>query len=200
MAFDEPRAGETQVPAWHKGHARETPRQSGSRQGRFLTLPNSGGACKRINKNSRRSRQEPPRTLSRPATSTTRWSRVWAMPARIPPSDIESTALYHGIHGRQFGCYRMLAHRFPFGIYYRETATRTSARRARSPTRPQLAPVGTRVAGLRKFRAHVAQASCLRVNRASVPGVRLQRNGAGAPLTRKQDACATSARLRKVCP
>ena len=40
-------------------------------------------------------------------------------------SDIESLALYHGIHGRQFGCYRMLAHRFPFGIYYRETATRT---------------------------------------------------------------------------
>ena len=31
-------------------------------------------------------------------------------------ADIESLALYHGIHGRQFGFYRMLAHRFPFGI------------------------------------------------------------------------------------
>ena len=30
-------------------------------------------------------------------------------------NDIESLALYHGIHLRQFGFYRMLANRFPFG-------------------------------------------------------------------------------------
>ena len=35
-------------------------------------------------------------------------------------ADIESLALYHGIHGRQHGCFRMLASRFPFGIYYLE--------------------------------------------------------------------------------
>jgi hypothetical protein len=40
-------------------------------------------------------------------------------------ADIESLALYHGIHLRQFGFFRMLAHRFPFGIYYRETETET---------------------------------------------------------------------------
>ena len=40
-------------------------------------------------------------------------------------ADIESLTLYHGIHLRQFGFYRMLAHRFPFGIYYRETTTET---------------------------------------------------------------------------
>ena len=40
-------------------------------------------------------------------------------------ADIESLALYHGIHSRQFGFYRMLAHRFPFGIYYRETKIET---------------------------------------------------------------------------
>jgi len=40
-------------------------------------------------------------------------------------ADIESLALYHGIHSRHFGCYRMLAHRFPFGIYYRETDAET---------------------------------------------------------------------------
>ncbi len=40
-------------------------------------------------------------------------------------ADIESLALYHGIHSRHFGFYRMLAHRFPFGIYYRETETET---------------------------------------------------------------------------
>jgi len=38
-------------------------------------------------------------------------------------ADIESLALYHGIHSRHFGFHRMLAHRFPFGIYYRETET-----------------------------------------------------------------------------
>ena len=40
-------------------------------------------------------------------------------------ADIESLALYHGIHLRQFGFFRMLAHRFPFGIYYREIKTET---------------------------------------------------------------------------
>ena len=40
-------------------------------------------------------------------------------------ADIESLALYHGIHSRQFGLYRMLAHRFPFGIYYREAQSET---------------------------------------------------------------------------
>jgi plasmid stabilization system protein ParE len=40
-------------------------------------------------------------------------------------ADIESLALYHGIHSRHFGLYRMLAGRFPFGIYYRETKNET---------------------------------------------------------------------------
>ena len=40
-------------------------------------------------------------------------------------ADIESLALYHGIHSRHFGFYRMLAHRFPFGIYYRESESET---------------------------------------------------------------------------
>ncbi len=35
-------------------------------------------------------------------------------------ADIESLALFHGTHPRQHGCYRMLASRFPFGIYYQE--------------------------------------------------------------------------------
>ena len=33
-------------------------------------------------------------------------------------ADIERLALFHGIHWRQHGCFRMLASRFPFGIYY----------------------------------------------------------------------------------
>lgn len=40
-------------------------------------------------------------------------------------ADIESLALYHGIHFRHFGFYRLLANRFPFGIYYRETKAET---------------------------------------------------------------------------
>jgi len=41
-------------------------------------------------------------------------------------ADIRSLTLYyHGIHFRQYGCYRMLAHRFPFGIYYAETPDET---------------------------------------------------------------------------
>ena len=31
-------------------------------------------------------------------------------------TDTEGLALYHGIHSRHFGFYRMLAHRLPFGI------------------------------------------------------------------------------------
>jgi hypothetical protein len=40
-------------------------------------------------------------------------------------ADIESLPIYHGIHFRHHGFYRMLADRFPFGIYYRETETET---------------------------------------------------------------------------
>ena len=40
-------------------------------------------------------------------------------------ADIESLALYHGIHHQQFGFYRMLADRFAFGIYYQETKDET---------------------------------------------------------------------------
>jgi len=40
-------------------------------------------------------------------------------------TDIESLALYHGIHARYFGFHRMLARRFPSGIYHRETETET---------------------------------------------------------------------------
>jgi hypothetical protein len=44
-------------------------------------------------------------------------------------ADISSLALAHGIPGRHHGCFRMLASRFPFGIYYVETehATRVIA-------------------------------------------------------------------------
>jgi plasmid stabilization system protein ParE len=40
-------------------------------------------------------------------------------------ADLESLAVYHGIHSRYFGFYRMLAGRLPFGIYYREAKTET---------------------------------------------------------------------------
>jgi plasmid stabilization system protein ParE len=40
-------------------------------------------------------------------------------------ADIESLALFHGIHRKQHGCYRMLASRFPFGIYYLEAQNET---------------------------------------------------------------------------
>ncbi len=36
-------------------------------------------------------------------------------------SDIESLRLFHGIHPLHFGYHRMLADRFPFGIYYENT-------------------------------------------------------------------------------
>jgi len=35
-------------------------------------------------------------------------------------ADIERLGLFHGIHSKHFGFYRMLSERFPFGIYYRE--------------------------------------------------------------------------------
>ena len=34
-------------------------------------------------------------------------------------SDIDSLAIYAGIHQQVFGYYRMLAHRFPYAIYYK---------------------------------------------------------------------------------
>ncbi len=40
-------------------------------------------------------------------------------------ADIESLALYHGVHRRQYSCLRMLANRFPFGIYYVEAEHET---------------------------------------------------------------------------
>jgi|SRR5437867_11398523 len=40
-------------------------------------------------------------------------------------ADIESLALYHGIHPQQHACFRMLASRFPFGIYYAEAEHET---------------------------------------------------------------------------
>ena len=33
-------------------------------------------------------------------------------------ADTEKLADFHGIHPKHFGCYRMLASRFPFGVYY----------------------------------------------------------------------------------
>lgn len=40
-------------------------------------------------------------------------------------ADMESLAFFHGIHLRQYGFFRMLAHRFPFGIYYRDVEKET---------------------------------------------------------------------------
>jgi hypothetical protein len=40
-------------------------------------------------------------------------------------ADIESLGLYHGIHQQHFNCFRMLASRFPFGIYYVEAEHET---------------------------------------------------------------------------
>jgi plasmid stabilization system protein ParE len=34
-------------------------------------------------------------------------------------SDIDSLRLHAGVHERHHGCHRMLAHRFPYAIYYR---------------------------------------------------------------------------------
>ena len=38
-------------------------------------------------------------------------------------SDIESLRLFYGIHQTDFGFFRMLSLRFPFGIYYTVTET-----------------------------------------------------------------------------
>ena len=41
-------------------------------------------------------------------------------------SDIDSLAIYAGVHAKHFGFNRMIARRFPFSVYYRvedETAT-----------------------------------------------------------------------------
>jgi len=40
-------------------------------------------------------------------------------------ADIENLALNHGIHRQQHGCFRLLASRFPFGIYYLEAEHET---------------------------------------------------------------------------
>lgn len=40
-------------------------------------------------------------------------------------ADIEGLGLLSGIHPRRFEFYRMLARRFPFGIYYREHGVET---------------------------------------------------------------------------
>jgi len=40
-------------------------------------------------------------------------------------ADLERLQFLHGIHNKHFGLFRMLAGRFPFGIYYRETETAT---------------------------------------------------------------------------
>jgi len=34
-------------------------------------------------------------------------------------SDIDSVALYAGIHLKTFGCHRLLSKRFPYAIYYK---------------------------------------------------------------------------------
>ena len=39
--------------------------------------------------------------------------------------DLERLADYHGIHAMHFGFHRMLASRFPFAIYYRDSRDRT---------------------------------------------------------------------------
>lgn len=39
--------------------------------------------------------------------------------------DLEQLTALSGIHGLHFGFHRMLSEKFPFGIYYRETAGET---------------------------------------------------------------------------
>jgi len=43
-------------------------------------------------------------------------------------ADIECLGLFHGIHSKHLGFFRMLSERFPFGIYYREMAEATEVR------------------------------------------------------------------------
>lgn len=38
-------------------------------------------------------------------------------------SDIDSLLLYHGVHPKFFGYYRMLSKRFPYAIYYKINKT-----------------------------------------------------------------------------
>ncbi len=40
-------------------------------------------------------------------------------------ADLERLSFLHGIHSKHFGVFRMLAGRFPFGIYYRDADTAT---------------------------------------------------------------------------
>ena len=40
-------------------------------------------------------------------------------------ADLASLTFFHGIHRQQYGCFRMLASRFPLGIYYLETEHET---------------------------------------------------------------------------
>ena len=40
-------------------------------------------------------------------------------------ADVESLALFHGIHPIHWGFHRMLASKFPFGIYYEDSPTET---------------------------------------------------------------------------
>ena len=40
-------------------------------------------------------------------------------------AEIEGLGLLHGVHSQDFGFYRRLSDRFPFGIYYRETLEAT---------------------------------------------------------------------------
>jgi hypothetical protein len=40
-------------------------------------------------------------------------------------ADIESLVVHHGVHRRQHGCFRMLAGRFPSGVYYLEAQHET---------------------------------------------------------------------------
>ena len=36
-------------------------------------------------------------------------------------TDLESLSLFHGVHAKHFRFHRMLASRFPFGIYYEDS-------------------------------------------------------------------------------
>jgi hypothetical protein len=40
-------------------------------------------------------------------------------------TDLESLALFHGVHAKHFRFHRMLASRFPFGIYYEDSNEET---------------------------------------------------------------------------
>jgi len=40
-------------------------------------------------------------------------------------ADLESLTLFHGVHSVHFGCHRMLATHFPYGIYYIEAPKET---------------------------------------------------------------------------